>query len=154
LIRFLLSLLSTLLIIVVTTACAINNNQVEEGVTVSKVKLFISEDEFNSKFKQDPDENQFQEGKFELMDGSIVNADFFSYRKSAMFDYATAIFFEDELASLHLETTLSIEEIESLLGMKFEGIAIAEPNSLGYQITFHSMFHESNISVYPFEWEE
>jgi hypothetical protein len=151
--KFLLSLLSTILIIVVTTACSKSNNQVEEMVTVTEAKLFISTNEFNSKFKKDPDETQFKEGKFELMDGSIVYADHFSYKKSVMFDYATAIFFEDELASLQLETTLSIKEIESMLGMKFEGIAIAEPNRVGYQITFHSMFHESNISVYPYEWE-
>lgn len=151
--KFLLSLLSTILIIVVTTACSKGNNQVEEMATATEAKLFISTNEFNSKYKKDPNETQFNEGKFELMDGSIVHADLFSYKKSAMFDYATAIFYEDELVSLQLETTLSIKEIESMLGMKFEGIAIYEPNRIGYQITFNSMFHESNISVYPYEWE-
>jgi hypothetical protein len=161
------NLLSFVLILTFTTACANEGISVKDPKTVEEVvsnetatetinnnvKLFITPDEFNSMFKKDEDATQFKDGKFELMDGSIVIADYFAYGTSYVFDYALATFYEGELANLQLDTTVSIEEIEEALGMKFDEIALVEKNQTGYFITFDSMFHETNISVYPFEWQ-
>jgi hypothetical protein len=38
--------------------------------------------------------------------------------------------------------------------MNFEEIALVEPTGNGYRIIFDSMFHDTNISVYPYEWEK
>jgi hypothetical protein len=144
---------SLLSIIFLVLLIGCSKEKEEEVAVHSNVKLFITPEEFHSLFKKNADEAQYPEGKFQLMDGTVVNADFFSYSHSSIFEYATAIFYEGELASLFVETTVGIKQIESTLGMKFEGIAMVEPTLNGYQITFHSMFHDSNIAVYPFEWE-
>jgi hypothetical protein len=132
------------------TACS--DNRVQTTQSISSVKLFISKDEFNSKYDKHREEKQFENADFQLMDGTRVKADFFSYEPSALFEYATAIFYKDELAFLYLETTLGIEQIQSILDMKFDEIALVEPLGHGYHITFDSMFHETNIGVYPYEW--
>ncbi|MCM3600615.1 hypothetical protein M3175_07720 [Robertmurraya korlensis] len=123
---------------------------VEKTATVSKTE--ITKEEFEAKYQEDPEETQYPNGKFELADGSTVNADFISYDSSDLFDYATAIYSEGKLASIQFETTAAIEEIEDALGMKFEDGQI-EQNRIGYEITLNDTFSEANIAVYPFEWE-
>lgn len=143
---FLIFMLASFLV----TACS--KNEVHTSQSINSVKLSITKEEFNSKYDKHSEEKQFENADFELMDGTKVKADFFSYEPSALFDYATAIFYKDELAFLYLETTLGIEQIQSILQMKFDEIAFVEPLGYGYHITFDSMFHETNIGVYPYEW--
>jgi hypothetical protein len=127
---------------------------VEEPVESEEVaaKTTITLDEFNTLFNQDPEEEQIKEGKFQLADGSIVYADHFSYGKSEIFEYAMAIFYESELAQVQFETQATPEEIQEALGITFDDATVEETYT-GYEVTFNDMFHESNISVYPFEWE-
>jgi hypothetical protein len=139
-----------LLVFFLITACS--NSGVHTSQSINHVKLSITKEEFNSKYKNLSEEKQFENADFQLMDGTTVKADFFSYEPSALFEYATAIFYKDELAFLYLETTLGIEQIQSILNMKFDGIALVERLGHGYHITFDSMFHETNIGVYPYEW--
>jgi hypothetical protein len=152
-------LLSIIFIIVLTTACT--KDQVEKTdenasapvINANQIKISLTTDEFNSMFKKKTDETQYKDGNFELMDGTLVKADFYSYGVSALFEYATAIFYKEELVSLQLITTVGIKQIEEGLGMNFEEIALVEPTENGYRIIFDSMFHDTNISVYPYEWE-
>lgn len=150
---------SIFLLFLITTGCA----NVEESTDKKEVtavvantnglKVALTTEEFNSMFKKKADETQYIGGKFELMDGTVVQADFYSYEVSALFEYATAVFYKGELASLQLITTVGINQIEEALGMKFDENALVEPTENGYQIIFDSMFHDTNISVYPYEWE-
>lgn len=149
--KFLFTCIALMFMAAATSACSKPFETPNQAS--NEIKIFISTEEFNSMFKKDEEEQQFKDGKLQLMDGTIVKADFYSYGLSAIFEYATAIFYKGELASLHLVTTLGVEEIESALGMTFDEIALVEENETGYQITFDSMFHESNISVYPYEWK-
>ncbi|MCM3599412.1 hypothetical protein M3175_01610 [Robertmurraya korlensis] len=138
----------------------VNKEKEEEGKTeatesntpISTTKTEITQEEFEAKYKQDPEETQYPNGKFELTDGSTVNADFISYGENELFDYATAIYSDGKLASIQFETSAAIEEIEDALGMKFEDSQV-EQNRIGYEITLNDTFSEANIAVYPFEWE-
>lgn len=53
---------------------------------------YISQEEFDGKFTQDPEEKQYYDGKFQLRNGSLVQADFLLYIDDTTFDYASAIF--------------------------------------------------------------
>ncbi|WHY64698.1 hypothetical protein [Neobacillus sp. SuZ13] len=121
----------------------------DNEVTIDKT--FITKDEFNKMFKIDTEEEQFNNGKFQLKDNSIVKADYLSYGENDLFDYALAVFYNGKLASIQIETSKSQEELEKAFGIKF-GDKI-EPYKFGYEITFDKMFHESNISIYPNEWQ-
>lgn len=123
----------------------------EETEVKEEVKTTVTLEDFNKLFKQDESETQYPNGKFELQDGSIVNADFFSYIGNDVSDYTTAIFSEGELAAVQFETSKSIDEIEKALGIAFEDSQV-EKNRIGYEVTLNETFKESNISVYPFEW--
>lgn len=152
---------SIFLLLLITAGCANEENteevmesEVSSTVTNTNVlKIALTTDEFNSMFKKKANETQYKDGKFELMDGTIVQADFYSYGVSALFEYATAVFYKEELASLQLVTTVGVNQIEEELGMNFEEVALVEPTENGYRIIFDSMFHDTNISVYPYEWE-
>jgi hypothetical protein len=150
---------SIFLLFLITAGCAneeksSDKKEVTSSVTnINVLKVALTTEEFNSMFEKKADETQYKDGKFELMDGTIVEADFYSYGVSALFEYATAVFYKEELASLQLITTVGIKQIEDKLGMKFDEIALVEPTENGYRIIFDSMFHDTNISVYPYEWE-
>jgi hypothetical protein len=152
---------SILLLLLIIAGCANEENaevamdsKVTSTVTNNNMlNIVLTTEEFNSMFKKKSDETQYKDGKFELMDGTIVKADFYSYGVSSLFEYATAVFNKEELASLQLITTVGINQIEEALNMNFEEIALVEPTENGYQIIFDSMFHDTNISVYPYEWE-
>jgi hypothetical protein len=153
-------LLLIILIIILATACTKNEidktdeNDVIQVINANQIKISLTTDEFNSMFKKKADETQYKDAMFELMDGTRVKADFFSYEASALFEYATAVFYKGELVSLQVITTVGINQIEEGLGMNFEEIALVEPTGNGYRIIFDSMFHDTNISVYPYEWEK
>ncbi|CAG9608893.1 hypothetical protein [Pseudoneobacillus rhizosphaerae] len=155
------TILSILLSLLIIAGCANDENaevamdsEVTSTVTnTNMLKIVLTTEEFNSMFKKKSDETQYKDGKFELMDGTLVTADFYSYGVSSLFEYATAVFYKEELASLHLITTVGIDQIEEALNMNFEELALVEPTENGYQIIFDSMFHDTNISVYPFEWK-
>jgi hypothetical protein len=150
---------SIFLLFLISAGCSNVENSAEKTDVASTVtntnvlKIALTTEEFNSMFKKKSDETQYKDGKFELMDGSLVKADFYSYGVSALFEYATAVFYKEELASLQLITTVGINQIEKALSMNFEEIALVEPTENGYRIIFDSMFHDTNISVYPYEWE-
>jgi 5'-3' exonuclease len=125
----------------------------ETEATVTPVKTEITKDEFNQKFKLDPEEEQqYKNGKFELADGSTVNADYLFYVGGETFTYAMAIFFEGKLADIQFETDKSQEEVAEALGISFEN-ATVEENNYGFEVNFDEQFHDSNISVYPNEWD-
>jgi hypothetical protein len=115
-------------------------------------KSFISLEEFNQLFEQDPKEEQWIDGKFQLVDDSIVYADYLSYGKSDLFDYATTIFYGGKLAYIQLETNSTLEEVLSSLRITLDQNAAIEPNPNGFEITFDEKFHEKNIRIYPNEW--
>jgi hypothetical protein len=150
---------SIFLLFLISAGCSNVENSAEKSDVASTVtntnvlKIALTTEEFNSMFKKKSDETQYKDGKFELMDGTLVKADFYSYGVSALFEYATAVFYKEELASLQLITTVGINQIEEALSMNFEEIALVEPTENGYRIIFDSMFHDTNISVYPYEWE-
>jgi hypothetical protein len=150
---------SIFLLFLITVGCSnvdklADKNEETSTVTHPNVlKVALTSDEFNLMFKQKADETQYKGGKFELMDGTIVEADFYSYGVNALFEYATAVFYKGELASLQLITTVGINQIEDKLGMSFDEMALVEPTEDGYRIIFDSMFHDTNISVYPYEWK-
>jgi hypothetical protein len=124
----------------------------ETETTVTPVKTEITKDEFNQKFKFEVEEEQYEHGKFELSDGSTVNADYFSYGENELFVYALATFFEGKLADIQFETDKSQEEVAESLGISFEN-ATVEENNYGFEVNFNDMFLDSNISVYPNEWD-
>jgi hypothetical protein len=114
---------------------------------------FITLEEFDQLFVQDPGEEQWIDGKFQLADDTIVYADYLSYGKSDLFDSATTIFYGGKLAYIQLETKFPPEVILSSLRITQDQNAAIEPNPNGFEITFDDKFHEKNISIYPFEWE-
>ncbi|MCM3730086.1 hypothetical protein M3196_00180 [Fictibacillus nanhaiensis] len=120
--------------------------------SVPPVKAEITKDEFNQKFKFEVEEEQYENGKFELADGSTINADYFSYGENELFVYALAIFHEGKLSDIQFETEKSQEEVAEALGISFEN-ATVEENNYGFEVNFDETFNESNISVYPNEWD-
>lgn len=126
----------------------------EVTVVEEKLPTRMTLSEFNAKFKQDPEETQYQNGKFQLKDGSVVNADYLSYSENDTFDYAIAIFYEGNLADIQIETSLNEDELEKSLGVSFEGEnTVVVPYKYGYEVTFDSRFNEGNIAIYPNEWD-
>lgn len=124
----------------------------EEEEVVTKTE--ITKEEFDSKYQLDPEETQYPNGKFELKDGTIVNADYMSYGESELFAYAMVTFYEGKLAEIQLETEASEEEIKAALGLTdFSEDTLVEPFDVGYEITFNPTFHESNVMWYPNEWD-
>jgi hypothetical protein len=116
-------------------------------------RSFITLEEFDQLFEQDAKEEQWIDGKFQLADNSIVYADYLSYGKSDLFDYATTIFYGGKLAYIQLETKIPAEVFLSSLSITQDQNASIEPNPNGFEITFDDKFHEKNISIYPNEWE-
>ncbi|WP_409293866.1 hypothetical protein V1498_11820 [Peribacillus sp. SCS-26] len=115
-------------------------------------KTEITFAEFDTKFERDPDMESYPKGVFQLSDGSKVNADYIQYREGGYFDYASAIFFEGKLASLQLETEATLGDVKAGLGVDLTN-AVVEERPIGYEITFDDRFAESNIAIYPNEWE-
>jgi hypothetical protein len=127
----------------------------EDEVVENKLpeRSFITLEEFDQLFEKDPAEEQWIDGKFQLADDTIVYADYLSYGKSDLFDYATTIFYGGKLAYIQLETNFPPEVILSSLSITQDQNAAIEPNPNGFEITFDDKFHEKNITTYPFEWE-
>lgn len=122
----------------------------------STTKTFLTKDEFNKRFKLDPNEKQYENGKFQLKDGSTINADYLTYSESELFTYATAIFYQGKLVHLQVETNKSLEEILKGLGITTTKDTKVETQNWGdtfvHEITFDKKFLDSNIAVYPNEW--
>lgn len=116
------------------------------------LKTTITVDEFNAKFKLDEEEEQYPNGKFQLKDGTIVNADSYNYGESDLFDYAMAIFFEGKLAHLQLETKERVGYISKGLGVDLSNARL-ETNKIGYEIIFNETFSDQNIAIFPNEWD-
>jgi hypothetical protein len=127
----------------------------EEELVETKLpeRSFITLEEFDQLFEQDPSEEQWIDGKFQLADDTIVYADYLSYGKSDLFDHATTIFYGGKLAYIQLETNFPPEVVLSSLSITQDQNAAIEPNPNGFEITFDDKFHEKNINIYPFEWE-
>lgn len=119
----------------------------------TKLKTYITEKEFNKKFKFDSEEKQYKNGKFKLIDGTIVHADDYSYGECDLFDFAMATFYKGKLAHIQMDTTKSISEIESALGVQIKGNATVDPTIGGYEIIFNDTFADENIQVFPNEWD-
>ncbi|MGD6897081.1 hypothetical protein [Bacillus infantis] len=112
----------------------------------------INKADFEAKFSLDTDETQYNDGKFQMGNGTKVQADYLFYSDDEVFDYASAIFHEGVLVDIQVETTVSIEELEKGLGVSFSEAKV-NPYKYGYEINFDEAFAEGNISVYPNEWE-
>lgn len=124
-----------------------------EETKIEKVTLksTITVDEFNAKFPLDNEEEQYPNGKFELKDGSVVNADSYSYGECDLFDYAMGIFHEGNVAHLQIETQNTAEEFANSLGITLDNAKVV-PNKFGFEIIFDPKFSDENISVFPNEW--
>ncbi|KMY49637.1 hypothetical protein [Peribacillus loiseleuriae] len=119
------------------------------------LKEYLIFDECNAMFKQDPEETQYPNGKYQLKGGAMVNAASFNYEASDVFDYATVIFYEGKLAHLQLDTESSVEDIEKRLSISFH-TAIVEPYKFGsgYEVIFNETFADENIAILPNERDE
>lgn len=117
-----------------------------------KLPLEITKAIFDAKFSLDKDETQYNSGKFQLGDGTVVQADYLFYSDNEVFDYASAIFQEGVLVDIQVETAATVEELEKGLGVSFSEASV-NPYKFGYEINFDDAFAEGNISVYPNEWE-
>ncbi|MGG3941515.1 hypothetical protein ABEV54_08770 [Peribacillus psychrosaccharolyticus] len=126
--------------------------ELEEVSIAVKTNDNVTADDFNAMFTQESEE-KFPNGKYELKDGTIINADTFSYVSSDFFDYANVVFFDGKIAHMQIESKSSIEEIEQGIGVSFEGARIEEFKfGTGYEIIFNEKFADENIAVYPNEW--
>ncbi|WP_432199222.1 hypothetical protein [Anoxybacillus gonensis] len=118
-------------------------------------KTFLTKDEFNKRFKLDPNEKQYENGKFQLKDGSIINADYLVYGESNIFSSASTIFYQGKLVHLQVETDKSLEEILKGLGITTTKDTKVETQNWGdtfvHDITLDKTFDESNIAVFPNE---
>ncbi|MDK7669280.1 hypothetical protein [Cytobacillus oceanisediminis] len=112
----------------------------------------ITLNDFNAKFTQDTEETQYPGGKFQLQDGTTVQADYLFYSENDVFDYALAIFHDGKLADIQIETSNSLEELEEGLGVSFSSASV-KPYTYGYEVNFNDQFSEGNISIYPNEWD-
>ncbi|MGM0973429.1 MAG: hypothetical protein ACQEW2_10745 [Bacillota bacterium] len=131
----------------------VKESKVEESETTEvPLKTTLTVDEFNNRFKLDEEEEQYPNGKFELKDGSVVNADSYSYGESDLFDYAIGIFHEGNVAHLQIETQNTVEEFANALGITLDNAEVV-PNKFGFEIIFDHKFSDENISVFPDEWE-
>ncbi|WMX58101.1 hypothetical protein [Peribacillus sp. R9-11] len=131
-----------------------NEDEEVESKENNSLKESLSVDEFNARFKQDSEEKQYPNGKFQLKDGSIVNADKFNYEGNSMFDYATVIFFGGKIAHMQVDTESSIEDIEKGLGISFKDARVEEYKyGSGYEVIFNETFADENIAVLPNEWD-
>jgi len=108
-------------------------------------------------FKLDSEEKQYPNGKFQLKGGSIVNADFLMYGENDLFDYASAIFYQGKLVHLQVETNKPAEEVFEGLGITPTKDVTVETKDWGetlvHDITFDKTFNDSNIAVFPNEWD-
>jgi hypothetical protein len=120
-------------------------------------KTFLTKDEFNKMFNLDPEEKQYENGKFQLKDGSIIYADDLVYGESELFLYATATFYQGKLVHLQVETNKPAEEVFKGLGITPTKDVIVETKDWGdiivHDITFDKTFEDSNITVFPNEWD-
>jgi hypothetical protein len=118
---------------------------------------FLTTDEFNKRFKLDPNEKQYENGKFQLKNGSTINADYLTYGESELFTYATATFYQGKLVHLQVETDKSLEEIFKGLGITPTKDIKVETQNWGdtfvHDITLDKTFDDSNIAVFPNEWD-
>jgi hypothetical protein len=57
-----------------------------------------------------------------------------------------------KVMTLKFADQLTPDEIADGLGIIFDNATVKEIIT-GYKKTFNDMFHESNISVYPFKWK-
>jgi hypothetical protein len=121
----------------------------------STTKTFLTKDEFNKRFKLDSNEKQYENGKLQLKDDSIINADYLVYGESDIFSSASAIFYQGKLVHLQVETDKSLEEILKGLGITTTKDTKVETQNWGdtfvHDITFDKTFDESNIAAFPNE---
>ena len=75
--------------------------------------------------------DQYPNGKFELKDGTVINADDYCYLGGETFDYASAIFLDGEIAHLQLDLKegATKEAVLSELGFNEEEVEYI-PNKL------------------------
>lgn len=116
-------------------------------------KTSLTKNEFNKMFKQDTEEKQYPNGKFQLKNGSIVHADYLMYGDSDVFEDATVIFYKNELAKIQFTSKTTLEEAIEKLGLPVTNDSIIEQNKWGVcEIVINQDFHDGNIAVFPNEW--
>ena len=117
----------------------------------------LTQEEFNQKYELDNEMDQYPNGKFELKDGTVINADDFSYLGGETFDYATAIFFDGQIAHLQLELKDGFSKEAVLNELEFnEGDVEYMPGKINnniVEIVVDETFADENIKRFPSEWD-
>lgn len=116
----------------------------------------ITKQEFDSKFKRDPDEKQYENGKTELKDGTVLNVDEIVYSNGESFDYVITTFFEGNLVHMQVETSKSTEEALNGLGLSENDYVRIKPSPSMtgiFDVVFDERFADENIAVFPSEWD-
>lgn len=129
---------------------------IEDENTDEKESIPITKEEFDSKFKRDPDEPQYEGGKTELKDGTVLNVDEIVYSNDESFDYLIATFYEDKLVHLQVETSISTEESLSGIGLSENDYTRIKPSPhmTGiFDVVIDERFADENIAVFPSEWD-
>jgi hypothetical protein len=123
---------------------------IEEEV-VETFKTTITKEEFNNMFKLDPEEKQYENADFLLKDGSVVKGDYISYVGEKVFDYASAIFFNNNLTEVQFETVLTPNELEKALNLSFGKAEVTDHGNSIIEVIFDETLSEYTIQNYPFE---
>ena len=109
----------------------------------------------NNMLQLDPDDKQYNNGKFELKDGTLLNADYLMYVDTDVSKYASIIFYENQIASVLLDPSdKSKEEILEYFHLQdvYKDYTVNEFTKV-IRIIVDERFDPDNISVLPSEWD-
>lgn len=137
-----------------TTTNSTEEQQPDQESVKSSLKE-VQEKEFDSKFTKDPEEKQYENGKYQLADGTILNANKFVYSDDEWFDYMTAIYYEGKLSHLQVESTKQSEEVVQGIGLSKENYNEIKPSKFEgvFEVIIDERFVDENIAVLPNEWD-
>lgn len=141
-----------------TEAVVAEPSQEETKVEPKVVELKpLTLEDFNNRYELDTEYSEpFIDGKFELIDGSIVYADWYFYLEGETFEYATGTFIDGQLvdAQLELKEGVSKEDVLTELGLTNEEVSY-EFNEMTnvVDVIIDERFGDDNIRRLPNEWE-
>ena len=119
---------------------------------VEKTKTLKRQD-MDSIFSLDPEEKQYENAPLIFKDGDTVTVDYISYTGANGIDYVSALFFQDNLVNIQMDTKLSNDELEKILDIQItKDLTITDNRDRGvFEILLDHRFDESKIDRYPFE---
>lgn len=115
----------------------------------------ITKEDFDSRYKRDSEESQYENSKTELKDGTVLNVDEIVYSNDESFDYVIATFHEGNLVHLQVETSKSKEESLNGLGLSENDYVRIKPSPSMtgiFDVVIDERFADENIAVFPSEW--